>query len=229
MTAGTGPASGWLKPRRRPSTYALKGKSTMLLDAGSIEAVMDVIDTFGRPGCALISHAHLDHWSGLNALRWQGLNVYSHKSTFEHPYFKEIYDAPFDLNLISMEYFKTYEICDLNVTPFPLMHSIPATGFLIEGEKTLAYLLDTKGLPEKSLSLLKDSVDYAIIDSALPKDFDGPHNTYEKAVDLALELGVEKAFLVHLLPMLNVEEVLELSERKGLKAEVPYDGQTFLL
>ena len=228
MTSGTGPASGWIKPRRRPSTYALKeGERVILLDAGSPEAVMDIIEAFGKPECALISHAHLDHWSGINVLRWIGLKTYSHESTFSHPYFKEIADAPFELELNAIEYFKPVEVCGFSVTAFPLKHSVPTTGFLIN--EKVAYLLDTKGLPEETFKFLKDRVEYVIVDSALPDGIEGPHNTFKEAVDLSLDLGVKKAFLVHLLPTLNVEEVLDYAEKKGLDAEVPYDGQTFKL
>lgn len=226
LTSGTGPASGWLRPRRRPSTYALKdGNNTILLDAGSPEAVMDVIEIFGRPKCALISHAHADHWSGLNVLRWKGLKVYSHEDTFAHPYFKEIVDAPFDLELNAIEYFKPINVCGFEVVAFPLKHSIPTAGFLINGK--VAYLLDTKGLPEETFKYLKGRVEYIIVDSALPEGVKGPHNSFKEAVDLSLDLEVKKAFLVHLLPMIDMDEVLDYAESKGLDAVIPYDGHTY--
>ena len=228
---GTGPASGWpaygypKEKRRRPSTYLVEcGGTRVFLDAGSWEAVAEGAGE--RVDAVLLSHAHVDHWAGLNFLRWgPELPVYSSKETFEHPYFKEISDKPFSLKLTPVEHFKSFEVGSLRVTPFPLNHVIPATGFLVECGKTLAYALDTRWLPEESLRFLKGKVDYLIIDAALPKGGQGGHNSYDMALELALELGVKEVFAVHLLPSVTEAEVLEEAERLGAKASVPDDGE----
>jgi len=232
---GTGPASGWpaygyeKEKRRRPSTYALEcGETKLFMDVGSWEAVADGVEIMKRVDAVLLSHAHVDHWGGVNFLRWgPELPTFSIQETFDHPYFKEIRDKPFSLKLVPVKPFETFRVGEVKVTPFPLRHVIPATGFLVECEdKSLAYALDTRWLPEESFEFLKGRADYLIVDAALPRGGEGGHNSYDMALKLGLELGVKEVFAVHLLPSVTEDEVLEEAERLGVKASVPDDGET---
>jgi len=234
---GTGPASGWpaygkeTEKRRRPSTYAFEcGEAKFFIDVGSWEAALEGAKRLGNVDFILISHAHVDHWGGLNFFRWgPEMPTFSIKETFEHPYFREIKDAPFSLKLLEVRPFETFEIKGVKITPFPLNHSIPASGFLVECGSKLAYALDTKWLPQESLELLKGSVDYLIVDAALPKGEEGAHNTYEEALRLGKEIGAKVVFAVHLLPSVREAEVLAEGEALGVKVEVPDDGDSFEL
>ncbi len=233
---GTGPASGWpayghpTKKRRRPSTYAVECSGfKVLLDVGSIEAAADAAERLGEVHAILLSHPHADHWAGINFFRWgPKLPTYSIKETFEHPYFKEIYDKPFSLVLTPVKFFESFDIGEMKVTPFPLNHTVPATGFLIECEgKSLAYALDTRGLPKDSLEFLRGRTDYLVIDSALPKGDEGGHNSFDMALMIGAEIGAKKVFAVHLLPSVREEEVLKEAERLGVDAVVPDDRDSF--
>ena len=234
---GTGPASGWpaygkrTRKRRRPSTYAFQCHGTnFFVDVGSWEAALEGSEVLGRVDAVFLSHAHVDHWGGINFFRWgPELPTYSARETFEHPYFKEIKDAPFSLALQEVRPFEEVEVGKAKVTPFPLSHSVPAVGYLIECGVRVAYALDTKWLPQESLEFLKGSVDYLIVDSALPKGEKGAHNTYSEALALGKELGAKVVFAVHLLPSVKEEEVLEEGEALGVKVVVPDDSSSFEL
>ncbi len=232
---GTGPASGWpsygqiTQKRRRPSTYAISCKSTnLLLDAGSVEAVMDAVIKLKKIDAVLLSHAHNDHWAGLNNLRWgPPTPVYLSEETLNHPYFKEIADKPFSLQLRTVEPFTSFEVGNAKVTPFPLNHIEGTLGYLVEcGNVRLAYALDTKWLPEESIDFLRGKVDYLVVDSALPIGETGLHNTYEEALLLGKELGA-KVFAVHLLPSVTEREVVEKGKELGVSVIIPEDNQEF--
>ncbi|UXD22177.1 hypothetical protein IPA_02360 [Ignicoccus pacificus DSM 13166] len=233
---GTGPASGWpsygypKEKRRRPSTYAIQcGETFLFLDTGSVEAVMDGIKMMAESGIervsgVLLSHAHNDHWAGLNNLRWgPRTKVFLTEDTLYHPYFKEIADKPFSLDLTPIEFFEEFEVGKVKVTPFPLNHIPGTSGFLVEcNGRRIAYALDTKGLPKESMEFLKGKVDLLIIDSALPIGETGLHNTYEEALLIGKEIEAKVA-AVHLLPMVREEEVLRKAKEIGVEAAVPDD------
>lgn len=235
-TFGTGPASGWpaygypTSKRRRPSTYGIDCGAKVLLDAGSVEAVMDAVTRFGTIDTVLLSHAHNDHWAGLNNLRWgPPTPIYLTRETLLHPYFKEIADKPFSLRPVEIEFFKEIKIGEMRVVPFPLNHIEGTSGFLIECGTTLAYALDTNGLPEKSLEYLKGKVEYLVIDSALPVGESGLHNTYLDALRIGKELNVKKVFATHLLPIVKEDEVSRAAEELGVDVVIPDDNQEFKL
>ncbi len=235
-TFGTGPASGWpaygkfTTKKRRPSTYGLDCGTKLLLDAGSVEAVMDSVGVFSKIDAVLLSHAHNDHWAGLNNLRWGPTTpLYLTRETLTHPYFKEIADKPFSLKPMEVNFFEQFKVGEAKIVPFPLNHLEGTSGFLVECGATVAYALDTNGLPPRTFEYLKGKVDYLIIDSALPPEETGAHNTYVKALEIGKDLGVKKLFAVHLLPMVNERDIIKKAEEIGVDVVVPDDNESFSL
>ncbi len=238
-TLGTGPASGWpsygseKRKVRRPSTYLVEcNGDAVFLDTGSIEAVIEGVRRVKEIRAVLLSHAHADHWSGINNLRWGPQTpVFLSKETLEHRYFSEIREAPFSLELTPVRVFEEVEVGEFKVTPFPLLHIEGTIGFLVRcKDSSLAYALDTKGLPKESLKfLVSNGVDYLVIDSSLRPGEEGNHNNYLEAIKLAKEIGARVTFLVHLLPHLEENEVVEAANNEGVLVKIPEDGEVFHL
>ncbi|ALU12090.1 hypothetical protein EYM_00065 [Ignicoccus islandicus DSM 13165] len=218
---------------RRPSTYLVEcGNDAIFIDTGSIEAVIEGIRRVRKVSTVLISHAHLDHWSGINNLRWgPKVPVYLTKETLEHRYFSEIREAPFSLVLNTVEPFREFEVGNVKITPFPLLHIEGTVGFLIKcHDVNLAYALDTKGLPKETINfLVENETKYLIIDSSLRPGEDGNHNSYLDAITIAKEIGAQLTFLVHLLPHLTENEIIEAANNYGVLIRIPDDGETFQL
>jgi phosphoribosyl 1,2-cyclic phosphate phosphodiesterase len=178
---------------RRPTQAWVESDGTsVMLDAGGPLPEK-------RPDAVLLTHFHLDHCIGLVPLRWatgEPWPVYSppdeRRSSvlfgkggvlrFEHP------AGPF-------------RIGNLAVTPIPLQHGAPALGWLLEDDEgTLAYLVDTQGLPPASLALLKQRpIDVLLLDCTNPPDVpDLSHNDIHDAVAIIEELQPRRSLLVHI-------------------------------
>ena len=227
---GTGPASGWpgylgnKAKKRRPSTYLLVcGRTKLFMDVGCLEAAREGVERVGRIDAILISHGHPDHWIGLNFFRWAPEEVRVHLGKgADSDALKHIVESPYSLSFNFHEPFRPFKVGDVEISFVPLNHIKYTYGFLISCEgKKLAYLLDTKGLPEETLRAVK-GVDYVILDASCPDELKcEAHNTVSEAKALAEEIGAKMTFMVHLFPMID--------ERVYEDYEVPDDGDVYVL
>jgi len=150
------------------------------------------------PDAVLLSHFHLDHCIGLVPLRWavgDAWAVYAPRDElrsgvlfgdagsidFRHP------EGPFSIG-------------NIEVTPIALTHSAPTLGwFLEDGEGSLAYLLDTRGLPEASEAFLSERrIDILLLDCSFPPGHANTnHNDFDSAMATIDAIQPRRTLLVH--------------------------------
>ncbi|MEZ2587239.1 phosphonate metabolism protein PhnP [Kluyvera intermedia] len=107
----------------------------------------------------LLTHYHMDHVQGLFPLRWgvgEKVPVYGPPDEqgcddlFKHPGLLDFSHT--------VEPFVVFDLQGLQVTPVPLQHSKLTFGYLLETPHShVAWLSDTAGLPEKTLTFLSSN------------------------------------------------------------------------
>lgn len=149
---------------RRPCSGVVKfNDAVTLLDAG-IPHLMDDWPA-GSFRQFLLTHYHMDHVQGLFPLRWgvgASIPVYGPADEqgcddlFKHP-------GILDFSR-TVEPFVVFELQGLQVTPLPLNHSKLTLGYLLEtAHSRVAWLSDTAGLPDKTLTFLLNNQPQVII------------------------------------------------------------------
>lgn len=135
---------------------------TVALDAGGLSYALTV-DQQAKVKDVFISHAHLDHTCCLpflidNSFAAPGfsLRIYGvyevvnaiAKHLFNGSLWPDFTSIPDDLTpvlkLVTIEPGKAVQVGSLKITPIPVSHTIPTTGFLVEDKKTaFAFSSDT--------------------------------------------------------------------------------------
>ncbi len=216
---------------RRPPTNILsyKGKN-YFIDMGFPIILTDLKFNQIPIDGIFLTHTHIAHTQGLFYLKWtrqQTLPVYFAEGS-------ELVDG-FDKLLLSPSFLgpfkelkplKTYKMDEIEVTPVPLNHTVMTVGYYIEADDfNLAFLSDTKGLPEQTENFLKGKeIDIVIVDAMYPSKWDiRDHNNLDEAINLLEKLDFYKAFLTHISHMYGSNEALNQQvEKKSatLKGEV---------
>lgn len=189
--------------RRRTPTSALirQGGETTLLDAGQCHLEEQFAP--GELDRIFLTHFHMDHVQGLFALRWgmgAKIPVYSPPDEqgcddlYRHPGLLAF--QPF------LRPFDPLPCGDLLFTPLPLIHSKITFGYLIEHQGVrLAYLTDTVGLPEETLSWLQQRrIDHLVLDCSYAPTDSPPRNHNDISLALALhqQLAPAQTWLTHI-------------------------------
>jgi phosphoribosyl 1,2-cyclic phosphate phosphodiesterase len=89
----------------------------------------------------------------------------------------------------------------MKVTPVPLIHSRPTYGYVFEADSgCLAYLTDTKGLPDNTLEfLIRLPVDVMVIDCSFrPGDDRKGHNDLAEVLELHDAIAPRQTVLTHI-------------------------------
>ena len=188
--------------RRRPCSALLEvGDQRILIDGG----LTDLAERFAPSdlNAILLTHYHVDHVQGLFHLRW-GLNdsipVYGPDDRdgcadlLKHPGILEFHPpllpcVPFTLG-------------EVQITPLPLQHSKPTFGYLFEqGDRCIAYLTDTVGLPETTEAWLRRYENLEmVIDCSQPPRPEPPrnHNDLNLVLDIHQRLRPQCTWLTHI-------------------------------
>ncbi|MHA1231814.1 MAG: MBL fold metallo-hydrolase [Candidatus Helarchaeota archaeon] len=225
------------KYRRDCSTYLFKFENfNILIDYGS-----HLLNKFNlnllKINYIFISHTHPDHIKGLYSLCWTKqaqIPVYYSNSEISNA-FQFLLDKP--KNLIFKEY-KKFESIKLNdnleIIPIPLNHNINTHGFLINYKNYLiAYLLDTKGLPKKTMDFLTElnDLDLVLVDANYGPDLmHKSHNNINEALDLINQLSPKKSIITHIshlnLPVKELIKYIQKNTPKPLNRQIflAYDG-----
>lgn len=187
--------------RRGPCCALIEcGAQRWLIDSG----ITDITERFapGSLSGILQTHYHADHAQGLLHLRWGlGLRIPVHgpddpqglADLYKHPGILD-FSQPFTA-------FERRELGELSVTALPLNHSKPTLGYLLEGAgRRIAYLTDTLGVPEASLSVLRQApLDLLVLDcSSPPQTSPQNHNDLTLALAVIAELKPPHALLTHI-------------------------------
>ncbi|MDR2217250.1 MAG: phosphonate metabolism protein PhnP [Yokenella regensburgei] len=194
--------------RRRPCSAMVRYNGAVtLLDAG----LPDITESWpaGSFRQFLLTHYHMDHVQGLFPLRWgvgAKIPVYGPPDEqgcddlFKHPGLLDFSHtlAPFVM----------FELQGLRVTPLPLNHSKLCFGYLLETARSrAAWLADTAGLPDKTLTFLRNNApDIIIIDCSHPPKAETPRNHNDLNAVLAINesLGCPRVVLTHISHQLDV-------------------------
>jgi phosphoribosyl 1,2-cyclic phosphate phosphodiesterase len=190
--------SAW---RRGPCCALIEcGTQRWLIDSG----LTDLTERFapGSLSGILQTHYHADHAQGLLHLRWGlGLRIPVHGPSdpegladlYKHPGILD-FSEPFAA-------LERRELGELSVTALPLNHSKPTLGYLFEGMgRRIAYLTDTLGVPDVSLSVLRQRpLDLLVLDcSSPPQASPQNHNDLTHALAVIAELQPGRALLTHI-------------------------------
>ncbi len=177
----------------------------------------------------ILTHFHPDHVQGLFHLRW-GKNL-------EIPVYSppdpngcsDLYKHPGILHFKHQAEFKSFSLGAVNITPLPMQHSLPTFGYYFEiNNKRIAYLTDTKGLPQKTYDFFdKTDLDLCIIDcSFIPGHKSKGHNNLDDVLMIQSKLQSKQIVLTHIGHDLDVW----LRERKQSLPEtftIAHDNLTF--
>ncbi|GHT81295.1 phosphonate metabolism protein PhnP [Betaproteobacteria bacterium] len=199
--------------RRRPCSALLEaGGQRYLIDSG----LTDLAERFpaGSLDGILQTHYHADHAQGLLHLRWGKGAPLPVLGPPDPEGFADLYKHPGPLDFSNP--FQAFERRALGqhrkpggqifVTAILLAHSKITFGYLIEyGERKLAYLTDTSGLPDESKTFLQQfRLDALILDCTHPPTApDAParpqnHNDLTRALADAHAIAPAKTCLTHI-------------------------------
>jgi len=205
--------SGAEFPGRKPSGFLLEDK--ILFDAGSLTKALDIRGQ-RKIEAIFITHAHLDHVIGIPFLLdnivvsniWHRINIISippvvktiRQNILNNSIWPDFTAIPDLANgIVGFTHLNPRESMKMHgytITPYPVRHSVPATGYLIEDEegKTVFYTGDTgpTGLTWRQLKGKK--MDGLIIEVSFP----------DKMRGLAIKTG-------HLTPSLLKKEIDQIA------------------
>lgn len=172
----------------------------LLIDAGR----EDLCERFapGEIDAIVLTHYHMDHVLGLFHLRW-GANLSIPVYGPDDPQgCDDLFRRPGILDFRPpLAPFETQRLGPVEVTPLPLNHSRPAQGYVFHAAgRSLAYLTDTLGLPEDSLTWLqRHKPDVMVLDCSMPPTPEPRnHNDLNRAAELAEQVGCRQTYLTHI-------------------------------
>lgn len=216
--------------RRRPCSGVIKFNDTVtLLDAG-IPHLMDdwPVGSFRQ---FLLTHYHMDHVQGLFPLRWgvgATIPVYGPPDEqgcddlFKHP-------GILDFSR-KLEPFVAVNLQGLQVTPLPLIHSKLTFGYFLEtAHSRVAWLTDTAGLPNKTLTFLQNNrPQVMVIDCSHEPRPEAPRNHCDLNTVIALNevIRCPQVILTHISHQFD-DWLMENPLPEGFEAG--YDGMRIVM
>lgn len=188
----------------------------------------------------IYTHTHADHIFGIDDLRGFNFHRSGHipiycdflsaselERMFPYIFSPEVQTegAPppeLEMNIIDRE--QSFNCCDLEVTPVPIIHGkLPILGYRIGG---FAYLTDCSSIPETSYALLQ-GLDALIIDGLRDRTHN-THFTQKQAVEVINRLLPKRAWLTHMShEIMHAEANIRVAAMARVPAELAYDGLKF--
>jgi phosphoribosyl 1,2-cyclic phosphate phosphodiesterase len=165
----------------------------------------------------LYTHSHSDHLMGLDDIRpfnfrqREPVHAFASESTARaiRRAFSYIWDAETQIGggkpqLELREVSHEFEHEGIRITPIPVSHgNWTIFGYRIGG---FAYITDTNGIPESSLSLL-EGLDVLALDGLREAPPHPTHFTIGEAVECAQRIGARETYLIHLAHEVDHSEV----------------------
>ncbi len=192
--------------RTRCSVWVTSKKNSILIDAGPEFRLQSIRAGIKKIDYVLLTHEHMDHISGLDDIRAfnyvqkKPIPVFassgcikSIQNRFDYMFGENKYPGSTSLALNKIT--KSQMLGDIRVTPLPCNHgNLEVLGFKLN---TLSYLTDVKEIPNSTKKLIKDSK--VIVLSGLRWKPNHPtHLTIPEAVDIIEDLGIPRAYLIHM-------------------------------
>jgi phosphoribosyl 1,2-cyclic phosphate phosphodiesterase len=200
--------------RYRCSAWIQSGETSIVIDASPEFRLQSIRAGISKIDLVLITHEHMDHIAGLDDLRAYNyaqkanIPVYTSKRTarsierrFDYMFGENKYPGSASIDIHEIE--KPFTFQSLSITPLQIHHgNIDILGFKIND---LAYMTDTKSLPDSTKDIVKGSK--VMVLSGLRWAPQHPtHLTIPEAVQLADELQVEQTWLIHMNAYVNHRE-----------------------
>lgn len=237
--------SGAEIPGYRPPSFLLNGK--ILFDTGSLTNILDIRRQW-KIEYIFITHAHLDHILGIPFLadnlifrkKRHRVNILSippviktiRKSLLDGSIWPDFTIIPDTheaiLNLIELKSGHSIRIEDYTITPYPVYHSVPATGFLVQDkrERRFFYTGDTGPSDATWEKIGEKQIHCLIIEASFPNRMEDiairtGHLTPQllKNEILKIKPYPEKIFVIHIKPQyfITIKTELQTLKMKNLK------------
>lgn len=192
--------------RLRTSVFVETKDLSLVIDAGPDFRYQMLRAHINKLDAILITHAHKDHYAGLDDVRAfnyflnSAMPVYARqadlniiKKEFKYVFADEKYPGVPDIVLHEIEN-KPFAINGTTITPIDVLHHrMPVFGFRLED---FVYITDANYIPEEEISKLQDAK--VIVLNALRRRQHLSHFTLEQAVALLQKLKPERAYLTHI-------------------------------
>jgi ribonuclease BN (tRNA processing enzyme) len=226
----------------------------ILLDAGSLTRVLSEKDQMKIENI-FVTHAHLDHIMGIPFLtdniivgkHRKRINLFGIPSVIETikrdlfnsavwPDFTEIPDLENSiLNLVELKVGQSIQIDEFTVTPYPVTHTVPAVGFLVEEKRKRCFFYtgDTGPSDETWKRLSNKKIDSLIIDVSFPNQLEPLSLRTGHLTPLLLQAEIlrikpapQRVYVTHIKPQYErvIKRELQALQIPGLK--VLDDGET---
>ena len=237
--------SGAEFPGHRPPSFLLNGK--ILFDTGSLTDILDIRGQW-KIEHIFITHSHLDHILGIPFLadnlifrkKRHRVNILSippviktiRKSLLDGSIWPDFTVIPSThegiLNLIELKPGHSIEVDDYTIIPYPVNHSIPATGYLVEDKRKrrFFYTGDTGPSDTTWEKMEETQIHCLIIETSFPNRMEEiairtGHLTPRllKKELQKINLHPEKVFIIHIKPQYfrTIQEELQKLEIKNLR------------
>ncbi|MBA2333204.1 MAG: MBL fold metallo-hydrolase [Actinobacteria bacterium] len=212
---GSSPA--WPNPGGACSGYLVDNRLLLDCGPGVLAKLRERPGTNGWPDveAIAITHLHLDHWGDL--VPWVWGSLFGPGASQEKPKLRlppgaratlgpilaqlggdDMFDRAFDVD--EYEAGTPFELAGLTLTALPVVHySMPAFGFRVDGDRTLAYSGDT-GPCSELVELARDADLFlceATLDNPKPEAALRGHLSAEEARAASSDAGARRLVLTH--------------------------------
>jgi phosphoribosyl 1,2-cyclic phosphate phosphodiesterase len=255
LGSGAGPGApsffcdcvGCREAREHPA--AIRTRSGALLTTGGQQVLIDtppdlrqqlLREQVSSVDTLFITHWHYDHFGGIGELEYyvklkrkRPITLYLPPSALAlfhnaFPALEEIFAVH------TWEFFRTYRLGEILITPLPARHSIETAGFMVSSPTArLAYFPDTAWLPPETLPLVQ-GCEYLICDATFSGEnwFPDSHMSVAEAIELGQQAEAKTVILTHISvhysqPLTTVELQQLLAGHPNVQAG--YDGMMISL
>jgi ribonuclease BN (tRNA processing enzyme) len=244
--------SGAEFPGHRPTSFLLNDK--IVLDTGNLTNILNLKGQL-KIEYIFITHSHLDHILGIPFLadnlifREKGhrVNILSippvirtiRKSLLDGSIWPDFTVIPNShegiLNLIELRAGQSIKVDDYTITPYPVKHSVPATGYLVEDKRKrrFFYAGDTGPTDSTWRAIGEKQIHCLIIEASFPNRMEEiairtGHLTPRllKKELLKIKPHPERILVVHIKPQYSKTIKSELRKLKIKNLRLLKDGET---
>ena len=241
-------------PGQRPSAFLVNDR--VLVDAGSVGGALSVTEQTEIEH-ALISHAHLDHTAGLAFLTdtlamltperhvtvasigpvIESLRTHAFNDNLWPDFTAIPSDGPPVLGFRTLAEEAEARVGDLWVTPVPVDHTVPTSGYIIhDGETGFLYSGDT-GPTEKIWRIAREmrGLKALIVETAFPSRLDSLARVSGHLTPEMLRREIDKMpadipiWIFHIKPQLFQETAEELAKIDPARIHTLEQGKTYSL